>query len=79
MLTGLEIAGYRPGTLAEVINHCVSSGLERSYHTTFEGLHAARNLYESFDYKLTEEHDVDQWAGGVKDQTSVRNVRLLSH
>ena len=58
--------------LTNVIDHCHQCGIARIYLTTFEGLHAARKLYESFGFELTEERDVDQWAGGVKEQLFVR-------
>ena len=60
--------------MSEAINHCDSAHIAQSYLTTFEGLHAARKLYESFDYRLAEEREVDQWAGGVKEQLFVRDL-----
>lgn len=62
--------------IKKVIDHCDKSSLARSYLTTFEGLHAARKLYESLDFKLTEERCIDQWAGGVKEQLFVRDSRF---
>jgi len=60
--------------MTSVINHCDERRFSRSWLTTFEGLDAARKLYESFDFQLTEIRDVDQWAGGVKEQLFVRNT-----
>lgn len=73
-----ELAGRGVGRqlMTQVINHCDRLKFEKSFLTTFEGLQAARKLYESFDYKLTEVQDVDQWAGGVKEQLFVRDVNL---
>jgi GNAT superfamily N-acetyltransferase len=62
--------------MRKVIEHCDRSGDNQSYLTTFEGLHVARKLYESFGFKLTEERYVDQWAGGVKEQLFVRDRRI---
>jgi len=62
--------------MTKVIDHCDTHGVTRSYLTTFEGLHAARKLYEAFNFKLTEELDEDQWSGGVKEQLFVRDVVL---
>ena len=73
-----QFAGYGIGRklMINVIEHCDRLNLPRSYLTTFEGLKAARKLYESFDFKLTEEKNVDQWAGGVKEQLFVRQLSL---
>lgn len=71
-----EFAGRGVGRqlMTKAVNHCDKLGFSKSFLTTFEGLHAARKLYESFDYVLTEERDVDQWSGGVKEQLFVRNI-----
>jgi len=60
--------------MSKVIDHCDSNNVAQSYLTTFEGLHAARKLYEAFNFKLIEELDEDQWSGGVKEQLFVRDV-----
>lgn len=72
-----EFAGHGIGRelMTIVIEHCDKFSFARSYLTTFEGLHAARKLYESFDFKLTEERRLDQWAGGVNEQLFVRDNR----
>jgi len=74
-----NIAGNGVGRLlmTKAIDHCNTHGFNRSYLTTFDGLHSARKLYESFGYKLTEERDVDQWAGGVQEQLFVRDVKKI--
>lgn len=71
-----KFAGHGTGRMLmkNVIGHCDSINLPRTYLTTFEGLHAARKLYESFHFKLIEEKNIDQWAGGVKEQLFVRDV-----
>jgi len=66
--------GIGRSLMQKVIDHCNRSNFSRSYLTTFEGLHAARKLYEAFDYRLTEELDVDQWQSGVKEQIFVRDM-----
>lgn len=43
------------------------------YLTTFDGLHAARYLYESMGFELTKETSVDQWNGGVREQLFVKD------
>jgi len=60
--------------MTKVTSHCDNTGVTRSYLTTFEGLHAARKLYDSFDYKLVGEQDVDQWGGGVREQLFIRDL-----
>ena len=54
------------------IAHFQQSKFERMYLTTFGGLDAARNLYESVGFKLIQEQNEDQWAGGVKEQLFVK-------
>ncbi len=58
--------------LNRAIEHFQQSDFKRMYLTTFDGLNAARSLYESCGFKLIQEHDKDQWAGGVKEQLFVR-------
>lgn len=55
------------------ITHFQQSNFKRMYLTTFNGLNAARNLYESVGFKLIQERNDDQWAGGVKEQLFVRS------
>ncbi len=45
-----------------------SVGYKRIYLWTFEGLEAARHIYESEGFGLTEEREVDQWGGLIKEQ-----------
>jgi len=40
-------------------------GYQRAYLTTFQGLDAARRLYERHGFVLTEERQVDPWSGDV--------------
>jgi len=60
--------------MEHVVNHCDSKGFASSYLTTFDGLQAARVLYESLGYQLVEERAVDQWSGGVREQLFVRRL-----
>lgn len=43
-------------------------GHRRIYLWTFKGLDAARHLYEQAGFKLTVEHDVDQWGSTISEQ-----------
>ncbi len=50
------------------IDFCRKKNYERIYLWTFEGLHAAKHLYEKFDFKLVEQHKGRQWGKVVKEQ-----------
>ena len=54
--------------LSDAMAFCKSSGIARIWLTTFSGLDAARDLYESFGFVLVSESDSDQWQGGVREQ-----------
>ena len=54
--------------LAEAVAHADARGFDAIYLTTFAGLSAARHLYESVGFQLVREADIDQWAGGVREQ-----------
>jgi DNA-binding MarR family transcriptional regulator/RimJ/RimL family protein N-acetyltransferase len=45
-----------------------------TYLWTFKGLDAARHLYESFGFRLAEEHEGDQWGTKVTEQRFVRRA-----
>lgn len=62
--------------LNRAIAHCQQLMFCRIYLTTFDGLHAARSLYESVGFKLVKERDEDQWAGDVKEQLFERHVTV---
>lgn len=46
----------------------------RTFLTTFEGLEAARRLYERFGFRLIAEEANDPWSGTVGTQTFVRET-----
>lgn len=50
------------------ISFCRSSGCGKVYLWTFEGLEAARHLYEKAGFKLVEEHKGTQWGTEVNEQ-----------
>ena len=60
--------------LGEAMQFCDRSSDGRVWLTTFAGLDAARALYERHGFVLTEERDVDQWSGGVREQLFERRV-----
>jgi GNAT superfamily N-acetyltransferase len=47
------------------IAFCRERGFKSVYLTTFEGLHAARALYERMGFQLTDENEKDPWSGTV--------------
>lgn len=57
--------------------HCDGLGFERVWLTTFDGLGAARALYERHGFHLVAESDVDQWSGGVREQRFERRMPAL--
>ena len=52
----------------KAVEFCRSVGHKRIYLWTFQGLEAARRIYESNGFILTEEREVDQWGGIIKEQ-----------
>ena len=50
------------------INFCQEKKYGRIYLWTFEGLPAARHLYEKAGFKLAEEHKGTQWGSEVNEQ-----------
>ncbi|MFO7553609.1 MAG: GNAT family N-acetyltransferase [Desulfobacterales bacterium] len=50
------------------IDFCRKRHYERVYLWTFEGLQAARHLYEKYGFKLVEEHKGKQWGKTVIEQ-----------
>lgn len=49
-------------------------GCRRTFLTTFDGLEAARRLYERFGFRLVAEEPHDPWSGDVGMQTFVRET-----
>jgi GNAT superfamily N-acetyltransferase len=60
--------------LGRAMEFCDRSGCAQVWLTTFAGLDAARALYERQGFALTEERDVDQWSGGVREQVFERRI-----
>jgi GNAT superfamily N-acetyltransferase len=54
--------------LEEAIAFCKKMGFSRVYLWTFEGLHAARHLYENFGFTLCEQQEGKQWGKTVTEQ-----------
>ena len=54
--------------IREAMDFCRKAGHKRVYLWTFEGLDAARSLYEAQGFRLCEEHEVDQWGSHITEQ-----------
>jgi len=54
--------------IKEALNFCRNKGYKRIYLWTFEGLNAARHLYEKNGFKVVEENRGKQWGTEVKEQ-----------
>ena len=54
--------------IKEALNFCRNKGYRRVYLWTFEGLSAAKHLYEKNGFKLVEEHRGKQWGSEVNEQ-----------
>jgi GNAT superfamily N-acetyltransferase len=50
------------------INFCKNKGYKKTYLWTFEGLNAARHLYESAGFKLIKQQSGAQWGATVNEQ-----------
>jgi GNAT superfamily N-acetyltransferase len=54
--------------MEEAVSFCKKRGYRKVYLWTFEGLHAARHLYEKFGFRLVEENEGTQWGAKVIEQ-----------
>jgi GNAT superfamily N-acetyltransferase len=50
------------------VSFCRAAGYPLVYLWTFEGLDAARHLYEKYGFKLVKEHSGEQWGTAVNEQ-----------
>jgi GNAT superfamily N-acetyltransferase len=53
---------------------CDKRGFSAVQLWTFNKLTAARNLYESFGFKLTKEWEGDQWGSNITEQQFTRKI-----
>jgi len=59
----------------EAIDVCRGMGYSRIFLWTFEGLHAARHLYEKFGFQLVEQVEGRQWGRQMLEQRFVLVLR----
>ncbi|MBM3301016.1 MAG: GNAT family N-acetyltransferase [Deltaproteobacteria bacterium] len=64
----LQGKGIGSTLITKSIQFCAEAGHRRVYLWTFQGLDAARTLYERNGFRLTEEHNVDQWGTTLLEQ-----------
>ena len=71
-----KLRGHGVGnTLMEkAVDFCKRSNYYRVYLWTFDGLNAARHLYEKFGFRLVEQHEGAQWGAKVNEQKFVLNL-----
>ncbi|GAG75690.1 unnamed protein product, partial [marine sediment metagenome] len=54
--------------IKEALNFCRNKGYRRVYLWTFEGLNAAKHLYEKSGFELVEQNKGIQWGTEVNEQ-----------
>lgn len=67
-------AGLGAALLDEAVAFSRESGFESLYLWTFEGLHAARRLYEARGFRLALALDAESWGVKVREQKFVLNL-----
>ncbi len=60
--------GVGNALLAAAVGFCRARRYDRVHLWTFEGLDAARHLYEKFGFRLVHEQRGTQWGSGVTEQ-----------
>lgn len=61
-------AGLGRDLISRAVEFCKQKNFPQIFLWTFEGLDAARRLYEQCHFKLSEAHDVYQWGRHIKEQ-----------
>lgn len=64
----LQGRGLGKVLVEKAVEFCRLVGHKRIYLWTFQGLEAARHVYESEGFVLSEEQEVEQWGGIIKEQ-----------
>jgi len=60
--------GFGHRLMDEAISFCKMKNYKKLYLWTFEGLHAARHLYEKFGFRLVQQAEGTQWGKKVTEQ-----------
>ncbi len=70
----LRSGGWGRRLMSQAMGFCQRRGYDKVYLWTFEGLHAARHLYESAGFTLMEQHRGTQWGTEVNEQRFERRA-----
>jgi GNAT superfamily N-acetyltransferase len=70
----LKEQGLGRQLINRAVRFCRSRMYRKIYLWTFEGLHAARHLYEDFGFRLVKQHRGNQWGVKVTEQRFERFV-----
>ena len=60
--------------MQKAVDFCKMRNYCRVYLWTFDGLQAARHLYDKFGFQLMEQHEGTQWGAKVTEQKFVLNL-----
>ncbi|MGD9105792.1 MAG: GNAT family N-acetyltransferase [Desulfobacterales bacterium] len=71
-----KLRGHGVGNtlMEQALDFCKMSNYHRVYLWTFDGLHAARHLYEKFGFRLIEQREGTQWGATVNEQKFVLDL-----
>jgi GNAT superfamily N-acetyltransferase len=61
-------SGVGQELISRAVEFCRNKNYPKIYLWTFEGLDAARRLYERENFRLSMAHDVDQWGRHITEQ-----------
>ena len=61
-------SGIGKKLILRALDFCKDKRYPKVYLWTFEGLHAARHLYEKFGFELSEQREGEQWGTRVTEQ-----------
>lgn len=67
--------GFGNTLMDKAVCFCKEKQFRRIYLWTFEGLDAARHLYEKFGFRLVKEQIGEQWGAKVNEQKFVLNIK----
>jgi GNAT superfamily N-acetyltransferase len=64
----LQGAGIGQRIISRAVQFCKNKKYAKVFLWTFEGLDAARRLYERHNFRLSETHEIDQWGRRINEQ-----------
>jgi len=70
----LRGSGFGNTLMETAVGFCKKKNYSRVYLWTFEGLDAARHLYEKYGFRLAEELAGEQWGTRVREQKFILNL-----